>query len=234
MRGSTSDTTECHHLSETRSNSNIWKSIISGGTDKIDCRQLYTNASSITPQFTPFILANDMPEFDNPSDSGSQTRTVATYMDRHAVTQAAPCNTACEFPADPQLQARLFTPEYQGGLIWLLLETFHLFQTVGHDIPAEIRAATAERLPTESIWNAVQDHFTVWDDETKRSLPTPANVVKEGWYIRTRDVYQCLSAIGLHLSPTAVCRELKRHGIRKHKTNNQGQVFLGLCQQNHV
>lgn len=172
-----------------------------------------------------------MPEFDNPSDSGSQTRTVATYMDRHAVPHGSPYSPS-EFPADPQLQARLFTPEYQGGLIWLLLSAFHFFQTVGHDIPAEIRAATAERLPAEGVWNAVQDHCTVWDDETKHKLhSTPANVVKEGWHVKTRELYQYLATAGLQLSPTAICRELQHHGIQKYKTRHQGQVFLGLRQQ---
>ena len=68
-----------------RINSNVWKSVVSGGTDRIECRLLRSNAVKVIPRFTPFILANDMPEFDNPTDSGTQTRTVATYMDRHAV-----------------------------------------------------------------------------------------------------------------------------------------------------
>ncbi len=41
----------------------------------MECRLLHHNAIKVIPLFTPFILANDMSEFDNPSDSGTQTRT---------------------------------------------------------------------------------------------------------------------------------------------------------------
>jgi hypothetical protein len=105
-----------------RINGNIWKSVVSGGTDRIECRLLNQNAIKVIPRFTPFILANDMPEFDNPSDSGTQTRTVATYMDRCAVDREP--TGAHEFRADPGLKTRISEPEYQNGLIWLLFDYF--------------------------------------------------------------------------------------------------------------
>ena len=71
-------------------NSTVWKSVVSGGTDKITCRLLHSNAVDVLPQFTPFILANDIPEFDNPADSGVQTRTVSVEMDRNAVLDRLP------------------------------------------------------------------------------------------------------------------------------------------------
>jgi hypothetical protein len=134
-----------------RINSNIWKSVVSGGTDRVECRLLHHNAIKVIPRFTPFILANDMPEFDNPSDSGTQTRTVAMRMDRHAVDRE-PAGSH-EFRADKTLEGRIAHREYQNGLIWLLFDYFARFLREGHDKPDAVRAETGERLPqTDRGW----------------------------------------------------------------------------------
>ena len=215
-----------------RINGNTWKSVVSGGTDKIECRLLYANSTKVTPMFPPFILANDMPEFDNPGDSGTKTRTVATYMDRHAVSHE-PAHPS-EFQADPTLKDRICTPEYQNGLLWLLFDYFRRFQQEGHDIPGEVREATAERLPTEGALAVLQDTFAVWDQKTRQEYVGPTNTldcvsaINAGWGVRSQDVYAALKRGGLSMSRVAVGQQLQRLGVVKHKTRHNGRVFVGL------
>jgi hypothetical protein len=71
------------------------------------CCMLHRNAIKVIPRFTPFILANDAPEIDNPSDSG-------THMDRHAVDRdRARAGGPHEFRADKSLKGRIAQREYQ-------------------------------------------------------------------------------------------------------------------------
>jgi hypothetical protein len=206
-----------------RINGNVWKSVVSGGTDKIRCRLLYQNAAAVTPQFTPFILANDMPSFDNPGDSGTQTRTVATHMDRCAVQEPAGPH---QFRADPRLRERVLQPEYQAGLVWLLLESYQMFLQQGHEQPREIKEATAERLPTDGVVAAILERFSVWDDQQRR---VPAiDAVRLGWSVKTRDIYTAVREAEFQLSEANIGKQLKEHlGVYKHKTRS-GQVFVGL------
>lgn len=207
-----------------RINGNVWKSVVSGGTDKIRCRLLYQNAAAVTPQFTPFILANDMPSFDNPGDSGTQTRTVATHMDRCAVGQPAGPH---QFHADPRLRERVLQPEYQAGLVWLLLESYQMFLEQGHQQPREIKEATAERLPNDGVITALLERFSVWDDEQRRGL-SANDAVKQGWSVKTRDVYTAVREAEFQLSEANIGKQLQEHlGVYKHKTRT-GQVFVGL------
>ena len=170
-----------------RINSNIWKSVVSGGTDRVECRLLHRNAIKVIPRFTPFILANDMPEFDNPSDSGTQTRTVAMRMDRHAVDRepAGPH----EFRADKTLEGRIAQREYQNGLIWLLFDYFARFLREGHDKPDAVRAETGERLPQDGPWVAITDAFEPWPAETQAGYGgNLVRAVRDGWSVRTSAV----------------------------------------------
>ena len=107
------------------------------------------------------------------------------------------------------------------------------FQQEGHDVPAEVREATAERLPTDGPMAALQDAVDPWDAKTGDKYGAEGHVdwgsaIRAGWGVRCWDVYEVLKRAGMTMSKVAVGQNMKRAGFVEHKTRTQGQVFVSL------
>jgi len=141
----------------------VFKQIISDG-DEVSARLLYRNTTRVVSCFTPFFLSQEPPKF-NANDEALFRRIKAAVCTRTS-TDEEKFDPSLYFARDDSIKAKISTPEFSWGLIWLMVKTYSAFLRHGrvHLQPEAIVEATCDlvRDPKVTIreWASTTFEFT--------------------------------------------------------------------------
>lgn len=209
-----------------RFNHILFKTVVSGGDDQIDIRFLYKEISRLHVGFTLLVHANDIPRFTS-VDSAVKARSRVLYQTR--VSSEKPVGPD-EFLRDPNAQKRVRDDDFKRGLRdFLLRNAYTAYVATGHNVPAQVTAATDERVNEEEDVEEMEELFYIWPPEEAAKFrgALPKTVADSGWML-TNAVFNS-TVKGLPRS-AAECKKamLKRHPHVTYKRAGIGFVFYGL------